>query len=447
MSSSVQPRREDHWDQYDEPESADSRPSNANRADHADDGEESSTGDSVTRDRETIPYIIEMLREDYPALAKMAISMNEGRKLRRECTREIRGGDGSLKSRIVAGVMKEFLRWYYDTEESKLQLESTEGRGLLVDLPNSYNEEYGEKWYGKLKDVERQMVRDSVNPHTAMLSFTASSTTDDGMHRPPGDHLRGLQDSWGDFTRRELQRALTDAGFGRYKSGIDYELANGMGLLFCGEPGEPAPLKWWEYITIVEPHGESGGVASGYGHFHTGIFASHHLDEEMFHSTIDKHVEACEYAERAAHDYHHEKSHKRPISVNRVAPGDEDCGIGNLGSYLAEYIGGFSGEPPDRPIYELVFQSVVWSTGTQRVRASNGANKLAAKGRQKRAESGETEIHTTDESWTAVGIENVESGESRPVASKGGCKYMVPILDGPPTYREPDDGLPELPDE
>lgn len=349
--------------------------------------------------------------------------MNEGRRLRRECTREIRNGDGSMKSRLVTGVVKEFLRWFYETEESKLHLESSEGRELLVDLPNAYNEDKAKEYYGRLKDLEREFVRESVEPHTTMLTFSASSTDDDGMLRPPGDHLRELQESWSPSVRRELQRQMENAGFERYDPDV--------------EQG-----KWWEYVTVVEPHGQSGGVASGYGHFHTAVFTSHEVSQEMFVPVIRKHVEKCEHAEQPAHNCFHPDPSKRPISINEVT-GDAEDGLGNLGSYLSEYIGGFSGPPNEREVYQLVFEAVCWSTSTQRVRFSNGANQLARQGHARRTES-ET---VTDEQWEAVAIENVVSDESRPVASKGGCKYMVEILNGPPTYREPDDGLPDLPDD
>lgn len=427
---SVQPRREDYW-------GAGPWPSKPNRADHADDDEEPSTDASLPEGKGCIPLIVEKLRDEFPALARMAISMESGRRMRRECTREIRGNsDGSLKSRIVTGVLKEFLRWFYDIEESKLHLKSNKGRELAVDLTNTYNEDKAKEYYGRLKDIERELHREGNDPHTAMLTFSASSTNDDGMLRPPADHLRELQETWGDNTRRELQRQMTDAGFDRYDEHVDYELANGIGLVLCGAPGEPAPMKWWEYVTVVEPHGSSGGVASGYGHFHTAIFASDPINTSLLAPVIGKHVEKCDHAEPEAHGCYGLDPSNQAISINRMTNEDnEDAenedGLGNLGSYLSEYIGGFSGPPNEREVYQLVFESVCWSTGTQRVRFSNGANQLARQGRARRTDPSAV----TDEEWTATAIENGD-GEKFPIAQKGGQDWMVEILNGPPIHRE-----------
>ncbi|MFC6963937.1 hypothetical protein ACFQJ8_20150 [Halocatena marina] len=312
-----------------------------------------------------------------------------------------------MKSRLVSGVLKAFLRWFYDVEGSSIHLESNEGDELEIDLPNSYNEQKGKEWYARLKDLEREFDREAEDPHTTMLTFSSSSTNEDGMLRPPGDHLRELQESWSPSVRRELQRQMSDAGFDRY------------------DPDEEQ-ARWWEYVTVVEPHGSSGGVASGYGHFHTAVFTSHEVKKEMFVPVIRKHVKKCEYAQHAAHNCYHPDPSKRPISINQVT-GDSESGLGNLGSYLSEYIGGFSGPPNEREVFELVFQSVCWSTATQRVRFSNGANQLSRQGHARRTEPDKI----TDEEWTAVAIENSE-GETYPVAQKGGQDWMVEILNGPP---------------
>lgn len=402
-----------------------SRPSLTNRADATNHRDSAGDGESVSEAEERLPPILASFREEFGDLVNMAISVVPTRKLRREVTREIRGqNDGTLKSRTVRAAMKEFLKWYLEQENSQLVLENQEGEEVTTPLPNSYSDEYGRQWYGRLKDIEREFVRNAPEPHTAMLSLTASTTTAEGEPRPPGDHLRGLQETWSPYVRRELQRALDEAGFGRYNEAVNYEKANAIGYVL---DGEVAAAKWWEYVTVVEPHG-GGGDATGYGHFHVGVFASHEVEEELFHPVVRKHVEKCEHAGREAHNLFHPEEEKRPVSVNEVDPESEPEGeeIGNLGSYLSEYIGGFSEELEERPMHELVFQATCWATGTQRVRASVGANELAREGRVRRAREGETEIPSASGEWTPQAIENVESGERRPPAL-GGSSYLREI--------------------
>jgi len=409
-----------------------SRPSITNCADSTDGDDTASTDESLSEEEETIPPILAKFREEFPDLVNLAISTVPGDRLRQECTRQMRGGDGSLKSRLVRGVLSEFLQFYIEQENSRLVFESPEGEEVTAPVPNSYSEEYGRKHYGKLKDIERAAVEEASALHTVMLSLTASTTKENGQQRPLGDHLQGIQDAWSPYVRRELQRVLDRAGFDRYDRRLDYDLANGFAWLFDEEP-----VKWWEYVTVVEPHG-GGGDATGYGHFHVGVFTSHPVEEEMFHPVVEKHVEKCEYAGQEAHDLGAADPDDRPISLNEVDPETEAEGeeIGNLGSYLSEYIGGFGGELSERPIYELVFLAVCWAQGRQRVRYSRGGNKLAEQGRAIRAANGETTIPSPEPGWTVEAIEDAESGERRP-PSTGGADYMVSILDGPPIGQGP----------
>lgn len=417
-----------------------SRPSITNCADPTNGDDEDAPAESLSREEETIPPILASFRDELPDLVNLAISMVPGSRLRHECTREVRGGDGSLKSRLVQGVLKEFLEWYIEQEESQLVFESPEGEEVTAPVPNSYSDEYGRQHYGRLKDIERASLEEAETLHTVMLSLTASTTKENGQQRPLGDHLQGIQDSWSPYVRRELQRVLSREGFDRYERELDYDLVNGLGWLF-----DEGPAKWWEYATVIEPHG-GGGDATGYGHFHVGVFLSHPVGEETFHPVVEKHIEKCEYAGREAHDLGAEDPEERPISLNEVDPetvaeGEE---IGNLGSYLSEYIGGFSGELEERPLYELVFQATCWAQGRQRVRYSRGANKLAEQGRAIRAANGETTIPSPEPGWSVEAIENRESGERRPPAT-GGADYMVSILDGPPPVREPTGRPPDEP--
>ena len=249
-----------------------SRPSYAKCPDPDSGSQSAQNPESGSGEGSAIPSILASFREEFSDLARLAVSLVPERKLRKECVQEIRGHRHGerYKSRVLAGVLKAFLRWYLGKEEEEIIFEAGDGTELRVDAPNSYSDDYGRQWYERLKDTERALVYDAPKPHTAMLSLTASTTDGDGRPRPPGDHLAGLQETWTNHTRKALQRALEDAGFTeRYDpakhadSGtIDSGVRSGMKMV-C-DNGEPA--RWWDYLTVVEPRG-GGGDATGYAHF------------------------------------------------------------------------------------------------------------------------------------------------------------------------------------
>lgn len=398
-------------------ESAVSRPSLTNCADSDSGGVSGSTGESGRDDMVAIRGIVEKCRES-SALAQRAMSVVPEKRLRKECTREIRSGDGGYRSRVVVGVLKAFLRWYVEQRDSQLVFNSPEGEEVSAPLPCSFKEEYGRQYYGRLKDLEREFIRQASEPHTAMLTLTGSSSNANGSPRCPADHIRDIQDSWGDYVRRELQRELSSAGFERY------------------DPDDP-PEKWWEYATVVEPQ------KSGYGHFHVAVFTSEEIGEEMFHSVIDKHIEKCDIAASKAHAYEPEmygdspgdwSEENKPISVRSVdtdSPEGTEA-ISNLGSYLSEYIGAFEGELLDREVTDLIFFATLWATNTQRVRFSVGANELASEGQERRTgEPAEPPMPTDpeEERWTLEGIRDPDGGMYPP--HTGGGIEMVPIEGAP----------------
>ncbi len=113
----------------------------------------------------------------------------------------------------------------------------------------------------------------------------------------------------------------------------------------------------------------------------TSRFVDGEVTEEDFRPAIDAHLKHCEIAHRDAHDYFHSDDEKRPISVNRIDPdvdpnADDVAAVGNLGSYIAEYIGSHGKELFDRSLSELAFRAACWATGTQRVTFSPGATEL-----------------------------------------------------------------------
>ncbi len=260
-------------------------------------GEETAvTGQTGSDEGSAIPGILASFYEEFGHLARRAISVTPGTRLREECVREIRAdhrGEG-YKSRLLHGVLKAFLKWYSSREGERLVFEGPDGMEVTTEAPNSYSDEYGRKWYGRIKDMERAVVFDAPEPHTTMLSLTASTTDEEGQPRPLGDHLEGLKASWSDHTRKALQRSLEAAGFTeRYDprlhaedAAVDRDVRAGMAWLYDDEPAG----RWWEYLTVVEPHG-GGGAATGYAHFHVAVVTSHPVEEADLRPAVDKHVE------------------------------------------------------------------------------------------------------------------------------------------------------------
>lgn len=385
-------------------------PSEANRADRDLETDSGSGGGIENEQSRKIRKVVESVDDD---LARKAMSVVPGRELRKECTREIRGSDGSFKSRTVRGILKAFLRWAVEQLDSELVFESDEGDTLKADVPVSISEAKAKEYYARLKDIERAIVEISPDPHTAMVTLTGSSEDANGNPRCPVDHMADVQETWNPYVRRELQRTMERAGFGRFNPGIDYDVANGMSWLF----GDGSPVKFWEYVTILEPH------ESGYAHFHVGVFTSHEIDRAMFAPVLDKHVEKCLIAGTDAHQI---GGDGKAVSVNDVDPETEPEGetISNLGTYLSEYIGAFSDEEfLDRPVHELVFYAACWAVNRQRVRFSNGANKLARVGERMRKD----EIDTPSaKRWDLKEIERPD-GETHPPHTGGGVE-MVEIV-------------------
>lgn len=203
--------------------------------------------------------------------------------------------------------------------------------------------QYGDRYYARIKAFERQIVKEYDDAHSAMLTFSGSSENANGGWRCPADHLRDVIESWRPKRGRGVYHVLRDV----------------------------LEDKPWEYVIVVEKH------RSGCGHVHCGVFINGKIAEEDFHRVIDTHLRKCDIAGWDAHNYHSPDPNDRPISVNRIDPGNvEDGSIGNLGSYLGEYIGAYGEELFKRGLDELMLRAAAWAKGSQIVRFSKGANEM-----------------------------------------------------------------------
>jgi hypothetical protein len=246
--------------------------------------------------------------------------------------------------------LREWREWYKGYENKHITFErERDGKTVRTKLENAYQPEYADKYYAKLKGLEREISREYSNLTTVMLTFSASTLNENGVPRCPADHMREIQEGWNQ-ARKELYRAL---------SGFD-----------------------WEYARVWEPTSETGKGPAGYGHLHVGIFVDTSNEEitainsGKFADTMEKYTENV----KAAHPAAHRPESDKAVSVNHS--------VNNLGSYISEYIGSYGERAVDRPVYEQQFYSVVWATGTRRVSFSEGATELinADKERQERRE-------------------------------------------------------------
>lgn len=258
--------------------------------------------------------IVDRFIEERPSRAARPISVRGGTKLRDEASQEkytSEEGEERWRSHTWSTVLNEFLDWYNGYRDVELVYASPEGEEVRSDMENSHMPQYGKRYYARTKAFERQVVKEYDDPHSVFITFSGSSANANGGWRCPADHLRDVIETW-----------RPDRGRGVYH--VVRDILTG---------------KDWEYVTVVEKH------RSGYGHVHCGIFVDGGVSDEEFHPVIDTHLRKCEIAGRAAHDYHSPDPEDRPIVVNRIDPGNaRDGSIGNLGSYLAEYIGAYGEE-------------------------------------------------------------------------------------------------------
>jgi hypothetical protein len=249
-----------------------------------------------------------------------------------------------------------FLSWYSDQRDTAVVVENEHGETASFSQPCRFSPEYREMQYARAQALERGLRQEWGKAlRTVMLSLTCSSTDDSGRPRPPVDQLRDLLASY-DAVRRELARTL---------DGRD-----------------------WEYLAILEPHD------SGYVHLHIGVFVRGPVVAEQFESVLDTHVENCPTAAAEAHQLLDE------VDVHRASHPSRSGGIENLGAYLASYLAGeYNAQPGEQPDFVKRFYAVMWATGRQWFRPSNGAQQY-----MKPPESDDTADEWATQDWQMVGI-------------------------------------------
>ena len=316
------------------------------------------------------------------------LSVEEGCTLRDEAVLELEEG---MKARPWYSVINEWREWYADYLSSHIEYENEEGETVRTALENSYMPEYGDRYYARLKGLEREIDRRMDGVTTVMLTCTASTRTVNGNARSPADHMRDIAGGW-DAMRKALHR------------------------VFDGER--------WEYCRIWEPHpgGEEG--ATGYGHMHVGVFvddADNGIAAEQFQPAMRSYYQNCDPAGWEAH------TPENAVSVSHE--------VDNMASYLSEYVGVYGDDPLERPIHQQMFYACTWATNTRRVEFSGRAQELIRADRYRR----ETGLRPEDrggecmEEWSTDGAESGESGwsvDSIAVCSRSGPNYHDPTTGG-----------------
>lgn len=286
------------------------------------------------------------------------LTSEHGTKLRREV---LEGGGDEVTACRWSEAEERWEVWYSeqrDVETVVQGVESGDVKGFRT--PNRFTPEYRERRYAQAQQLERSL-REQWGKllHTAMVTLTTTSTDGRGRPRPPVDQLTELLGSW-DAVRRALNRVLEG--------------------------------REWEYLAILEPH------KTGYVHVHVGVFVKGPVVAEQFQPVIDAHLRNCEGAGREAHELTGDDG---VVSVHRVTRNRwKEGGIQNLGAYLSAYIAGdYGAEATAQEEYVRRFYALMWATGRQSFRPSNGAQKY-----MKPPDDEDDEEDWQEEEWELVGI-------------------------------------------
>ncbi|OSP08538.1 hypothetical protein B9H04_06135 [Halorubrum ezzemoulense DSM 17463] len=382
--------------------------------------ETNSVNGSTASFQEDDDRVVERVAEfasQYPDLADLPLSVTHGRKLRRIVTDpefseewvepeqplEDAFSVRSLDRRTAAtwtDAIHAFLRSHVDYEGLVARFADREsGDEFDVPLVDAWGEEYSRKQYARARALQRQMgggerptggeaVPAWDDPATAMLTLTASSVPS-GDRLSPVDHLDAIHDA---FSYGGVRDALRNT--------MEYHL----GL----ESDD------WGYWLQGEPHGmgtaadddKRSGLNACYTHLHVGVYfdaAATSLDLNSvgseFERVIDKHVEECDPAGFAGHDYTEIDDYLREedgcISLN--------ADVGNLGSYMAAYMGGYTESLLDKPIEYIAWGALYWSTARQRTTRSQTVNQAIRADRCEQCaeneESGQVDPHGERVRW------------------------------------------------
>jgi len=295
------------------------------------------------------------------------LSVSDGTKLRDECllvenehgqvaplvAPNVEPEDGMVKSRPWYRVVRQHTDWYRDYLQGHIEFEDPDGETVRGRLENSYQPQYGDRYYAKLMDLKRGIERRWSDMSIVMLTLSASTLDQQDRPRPPADHMTDIREGW-QTARKQLYHVVDD--------------------------------REWCYARVWEPTTRDGQGPEGYGHMHIAVFVrdgDNTVTAGDFEPVMRSYVTNCPPAGWEAHrpPEDDEDSDDSPVSVTHQL---EDA---NAATYVSHYIGQYGDELHERPAHERAFLATTWATNTRRVEFDNTAQDLI-KGEQFRRETG-----------------------------------------------------------
>jgi hypothetical protein len=305
---------------------------------------------------------------------------------------EVREED-EVQARKWHRVVSAFRSWHQDYLGSHIEFENSDGDLVRTELENSYMPSYGDRYYAKLKDLERGIDRRWNDLTTVMLTLSASTLNADGKPRCPADHMREVAAGWR-TARKQLHQMLDG--------------------------------RRWTYARVWEPTSGDGHGPAGYGHMHIAVFVENGdgLEASAFRPMMRSYVSECESAGWDAHDP------ADAVSVNHD--------LNNVGSYISEYIGAYGEDLMGRPMHVQAFYATCWASRTRRVEFANDAQDIIG-GEEFRRETGlrpedRGEAGGTEDAKAANSDGDGEAGEGWDVHA------LCTVSEGRPNYYDPTTG-------
>lgn len=285
-------------------------------------------------------------------VAQRPACTQNGEKVREEVTREVPKG---VASRSSVAMLRKWRNWMEGYKNQHLTLKNGDGEVYRKKMENSYQQDYADRYYAKLKGLEREIEGQwgEENLTTVMLTLSASNTREGGQYRAICDHMVDIREGWQNVYSR-LPEVL---------SGYEYH-----------------------YARVWEPH------KSGYGHQHVAIFVEDpegSISASDFRPCMRSYVNNTQPAGKEAHSNtacaEHSGAHGDEWDSADPTCGECDCAISvnhdvqNVGSYVGEYIGMYGEEALKRPLSTQLFYSATWATDTRRIDFNNSAQELISR--------------------------------------------------------------------
>lgn len=315
-----------------------------------------------------------------------------GQKVRPEA---VYGPEDRKKPLTWGKVRENWEKWFRSYDGKWIQFdrankETGEVKKVKWPMTNSYQDDYLERYYARLKQLDRglKLHWGPGNIQTMMLTFTASNRDGETLVEP-ADHIN------------QIKRAYRKA-----RQVLNYNL----------EGVE------WEYVAVVEPH------KSGYAHIHLAVFAKK-ADlgdgqlEQAGERALSSYVKNCRLAQNAAHKADGDEA---ALSIN------DD--VENISSYISEYLDIYwddqGSDLEDKPEYLRRFYALCWVTKTRRIMFSQGANEIVREQHefeQHMEADYPKEDHYVMYDWLTGHIIDEKEETMFEITGSGGAVKLVPV--------------------